>query len=79
MLHIPKDQAEGLQEDTDEVTLVAKQHGVGLITFEDPRNYDTWEDLAEAERSEPDPRRLNDFLATQFTVKQREEIVQWFK
>lgn len=55
MLHVPDDQQQTLQGEIDEVAVVAKQHGVGLITFADPASYETWEDLVEAERSEPDP------------------------
>ncbi len=79
MLHVPDERPDSLQREIDEVAAVAKQHGVGLITFADPSNYDTWEDLVEAERGEPDPRRLNDFLATQFTAEQRERLVKWFR
>lgn len=79
MLHVPEEQQETLQSEIDEVAAVAKQHGVGLITFSDPANYETWEDLVEAERSEPDPRRLNDFLATQFTAEQCEKLIKWFR
>lgn len=77
--HVPDSEREALQEEVDEVALVAKTHGVGLIVLADPSDYNTWEDLAEAERTEPDPRRLNDFLATQFTPEQREKLVKWFR
>jgi hypothetical protein len=79
MIHVPEDQQAALQEGISEVAAVAKQHGVGLITFADAAKYETWEDLAEAERSKPDPRRLNDFLATQFTAEQHEKLIRWFR
>lgn len=79
MLHVPDGQQDSLQLEIDEVVAVAKQHSIGVITFSVADNYDTWEDLVEAERNEPDPRRLNDFLATQFTPDQRERLIKWFR
>jgi hypothetical protein len=79
LLHVPDPQRAVLDTEIDEVTDVAKKHGVGVITFSDPSNYDTWEELVESERTEPDPQRLNDFLATQFTSEQRERLVRWFR
>jgi hypothetical protein len=78
-LHVPDDQRATLEGKIDEVAAVAKKHGVGLITVADPGNYDTWEDIVESERAEPEPQRLNDFLATQFTPEQREKLVRWFR
>jgi hypothetical protein len=40
----------------------AKKHGIGVIVAQDPGNYDTWFELAEAIRAEPDPEKLNEFL-----------------
>jgi hypothetical protein len=78
VLHVPDDQRENLQPQIEEVMLVARQHGVGIITFEKPDDFETWETLVEAERSQPDPRRLNDFLALQFTQEHREKLLKWF-
>jgi hypothetical protein len=79
VLHVPDDQRENLQPQIEEVMLVARQHGVGVITFENPDDFETWETLVEAERSQPDPRRLNDFLALQFTQEKREKLLRWLK
>jgi hypothetical protein len=40
----------------------ASENGIGLIVFADPTDFGTWEEVAEPTRTEPDPRRLNDFL-----------------
>jgi hypothetical protein len=50
--------ARNLQEIVEE----AKKHGIGVIVAQDPSSYDTWYELAEASRSEPDPEKLNEFL-----------------
>ena len=62
-----------------EVAAEAKRHGVGLIVAEDPANYETWDELVEAVRHEPDPERLNDFLAQQVSMGFRERLVRWFR
>lgn len=79
LVHIPDDKLEALQAVLDEVASEAKRFGVGLIVAADPANYDTWDELIEAVRHEPDPERLNDFLAQQVSQVFREQIVRWFR
>ncbi len=79
LVYIPDDKLESMQVVLDEVTSEAKRFGVGLIVAADPSNYDNWEELVEAVRHEPDPERLNDFLAQQVSQVFRENIVRWFR
>lgn len=65
MLHIPKSSQVRLQETLDTVTSAARSHGIGVIHFSEPSDYDTWEEIAPAERIEPAPERLNAFIETQ--------------
>lgn len=79
LLHVPDDRKAGLEEVLDEIVLEAKRVGVGVIVAGTPDSYDTWEELVEAERYEPEPQRLNDFLAKQVSQGFREQIVKWFR
>lgn len=79
LVHIPESRQSDLQAVLDEVASEAKRFGVGLIVASNPSDYDTWEELVEAVRHEPDPERLNDFLAQQVSQGFREQIVRWFR
>ena len=78
VLHVPDVDADRLKDALDEVYAEAKKHGIGVITFNQPDDFTGWEEKAEPVRHEPDPRRLNDFLATQFPPAQLTELVRWF-
>lgn len=77
--YVPVERREELETALVDVYAEAKKHGVGVITAGKVDDYATWEEVIEPTRSEPDPRRLNDFLAKQFTQEQREQIMKWFK
>lgn len=79
LLHVPKEKQPDLESRLLDVFAEAKKHGIGVITAENPADYDTWEDIVDPIRAEPDPRRLNDFLAKQFSKTQLELIMKWFK
>lgn len=79
LVHIPDHKQGELQPVLDEVASEAKRFGVGLVVAANPSDYDTWEELVEAVRHEPDPERLNDFLAQQVSQGFREQVVRWFR
>jgi len=76
LLHVPVAQAEALRDVIQDVLVVARSYGVGVVIAGDPNEYDTWEELAEAERVEPDPDRLNLFIQTQLSAKTKRSIAQ---
>ena len=79
LLHVPAARQTELQDVVDEICLEAKRVGIGVIVAEIPEDYQTWEELVEAVRHEPDPQRLNDFLAKQVSQGFREKIITWFR
>jgi hypothetical protein len=79
LIHIPDDQQEALQALIDDICIEAKRHGVGVVLAGKPDDYDTWDEVVEAVRHEPDPERLNEFLAVQMSQGFREQIIKWFK
>lgn len=74
LLHVPADHTDSLEDDVADVAEAARTHGIGVVTAADPANYDTWEEREEARRIEPDPERLNNFVATQLSDTARDLI-----
>jgi hypothetical protein len=79
LLHVPNDQAADLEQLVADVTNVARSHGIGVVTAADPGDYQTWDERAEAARVEPDPERLDTFIAVQLSDKTRMKIVKAVK
>lgn len=79
LLHVPDTDTDRLADALNEICSEAKKHGVGVITFNQPGSFSDWEEVVEPLRQEPDPRRLNDFLATQFEAGQLETLLRWFR
>lgn len=76
MLHVPAPLAVGLEAAVQQVRDVGASHGVGVVVFDDPCDYDTWDILEEAERFEPDPEKLNDFIVTQLPADTKSRIAR---
>lgn len=77
--HVPEVANAVMQNEVEAVTEEAKKLGIGVIIADDPADFDTWEVLLDADRVEPDPGRLNEFIARQTSPELREQIVRWFK
>ncbi len=76
MLHVPTDKQTALMETLQTVVGAARGHGVGVVTFSDPADYSTWEELNIAERVEPDPERLNQFVETQLPEQVKTKLAR---
>ncbi|MEJ0040589.1 MAG: hypothetical protein WDO68_31980 [Gammaproteobacteria bacterium] len=55
----------------------AQEHGVGLITIENPEDYETWRVEVDPRRANPDPADLNAFIRTQTSVEFKDKILSW--
>lgn len=51
-----------------------ERFGIGLMTFKNPADFDTYETHVEPERKTPSPYLLNQFLTTQLTEEARRQI-----
>ena len=76
LIYMPDDKQAELQTLVDEICVEAKRLGIGVVVAAKPGDYDTWEELVEAARNEPDPERMNDFLAQQVSQGFREQIMK---
>lgn len=74
LLHIPPENADILENDIQGIAETARAHGIGVITVGDPAGYQSWEEREQALRVEPDPARLNEFIAGQLSEETREAI-----
>ncbi|MEH0819846.1 MULTISPECIES: hypothetical protein [unclassified Micromonospora] len=74
LFYIPPDRAASLRDDVEDVSAAARAHGIGVVTAGDPYDYDTWEELEEARRVEPDPEKLNSFIGAQLSERTRSLI-----
>ncbi|WNG35366.1 hypothetical protein F0U61_18085 [Archangium violaceum] len=66
---------------SDEARLVAEAQrmGVGLIFFEKPDDFETWDFMVDPVRQEPDPALLEQFVVTQLSEKARAKLLRWSK
>ncbi|MGQ4560878.1 hypothetical protein ACUH90_03410 [Dermabacteraceae bacterium P7054] len=58
----------------EDVIAEARRHGIGVIIFSDPLNYDTWDEKVVAERVEPEPFALDRFIRVQVPEDVRNKI-----
>jgi hypothetical protein len=76
VLDVPKTSGTTLTDAVEDVRLVARSHGIGLIIAGKPDDYDTWDELEEAHRVQPDPSRLDTFISTQLCEATRSKIAR---
>jgi hypothetical protein len=74
--HVPDEGDESVKQIIDEARRIGRAHGVGVITMGDPAKWETWEELEEARRNEPDPERLDEFIAVQLTREAQDEVAR---
>jgi hypothetical protein len=76
IFHVPDEDAESVKQTIEEARHVSRTHGVGLITMGDPKAWDTWNELEEARRVEPDPERLDEFISVQLSQGAHDRIAR---
>jgi len=76
IFHVSDDAEEAVRQTIEEARHVARGHGVGVITMSDPADWDTWTELEEAGRVEPDPERLDEFINVQLSQAAHDRIAR---
>lgn len=74
LFYIPPDKASVLKHDVERLLRQPACTASGLSPRANPCDYDTWEELEEAQRSAPDPEKLNDFISAQLSPATRSLI-----
>jgi hypothetical protein len=72
LLYVPKDYDD--QDVLGRLDKESERFGIGLITFEDPTDWDTFNIRVEAEHKTPDPSELCSFVNVQLTPDNRSKI-----
>ena len=76
--HASKDSFEK-ENESDRIISLAAQHGVGVYVAENPKDYFSWVELVSAQRWEPDPADINDFIQQCFPDEEHDEILKIIK
>jgi hypothetical protein len=76
IFHVPDEVDEAIRQTIEEARHVARGHGVGVITMANPADWDTWTELEEARRVEPDPERLDEFINVQLSQPAHDRIAR---
>lgn len=53
--------------------------GIGYITFTQPADYGTFEIVTSAKLTEPDPHEVDNFIRTQISQKNQDELREWLR
>ncbi|AKF86607.1 hypothetical protein MFUL124B02_30195 [Myxococcus fulvus 124B02] len=76
LLQLPDDPDDS---DISRLTSEAQRMGVGLILFQDPSDFETWDFMVDPVRKEPDPSLLEQFVVTQLSETARNKLLRWGK
>jgi hypothetical protein len=77
--HIDQDNNSPQSDYFRQILQEAKQHGIGIIIFEDPNDYETWDEILEPVRNETHPAKLHDFIASQLPDHVKDDLILWDK
>jgi len=66
-------------KDAQRILSTARKHGIGIILSTDISDFETWDEILNAERVTPDPEQANRFIATSFSQDIRDKIIKWHK
>lgn len=72
LLHVPDDKQPPAA--LEAVIAEARRHGIGVIVFANPSDYNTWDEKVVADRAEPEPSALDDFVRVQLPEPARNKI-----
>lgn len=78
-VHVPDSTASQPNQDLDRASSECARHGVGLYTFTDASNFESFDPLQDAVRRNPDPSKVNDFIATQLTPENKTSLKKWLR
>ena len=67
------------QETIDRISSECSRFGVGLIIFDDPKDYETYEFLIEPVRRQPDPRETDKFIEIQISDLNKGKLAKWLR
>lgn len=66
-------------EEFDRLELLCKRFGIGLLLFTDVNDWETYEEVVDAERKIPDPYDINSFISTHFGKEKQNRILEMLR
>lgn len=72
LLHVPDE--ESAPPVLESVVLEARRHGIGVIVFAKPDDYETWDEKVVADRVDPEPQAVDEFIRVQLPEAARLRI-----
>lgn len=66
-------------ENFERLEVLCKRFGVGLITFSEASDENSYEEIIEPERKTPDPNDVDEFILTQLSNKNQNQLHQMLK
>lgn len=79
LIHVPEPEKEATAATIEELSHEAEEHGVGLLVLTAPNDYKTWEFHQEADRNDPDPADIDEFVEDQLTSTLKDRIARWLR
>jgi len=76
VIYNASNQTFGKSEESDRIRALGERHGVGIILADNPEDHFSWDELVRAERWDPDPTYLNDFIEQVFAKEDHEKIIK---
>lgn len=77
MIYLPRGDPQ--TKEFERVERECERFGLGLIIFTDPKEWDSYETIQEAERRNPDPADVSRFIATQVSKSAQERVLEMVK
>ena len=65
------------ESEFERIIELAQQYGVGIVLTENPNDVESWEIMVDAIRHEPDPARLDQFLADLPGDNMKQQLSKW--
>jgi hypothetical protein len=68
---------EPTEDELSRIEAECQRFRIGLITFEDPKDYASWRYPVDPIRTEPDPELVEQFVRNQLSAKNQDQIGMW--
>ena len=78
LVYFPDRAAEDLETTLGEIVAAASELGIGLIVADNPREFDSWDIRLDAKVVEPDPAKLDEYIANRISEEGKDQIRRWF-
>lgn len=79
LLWVPEECKGDCEAALEQTRYEARQHGIGVIVAREPGNYETWDEIEDAIRRDPDPDNLNEFIQKQMSQQFKDTLLRWFR